>query len=79
MSPTSTSTNTSGTSTALNGNISYGNKSSSSKSNPAKAYQDVLTFKPIKEHQVVAGPLAAHLYSRGGTSDYSELTFKLLK
>lgn len=78
MSPTSTATNTSANSNAFNVNNSYGNKSSSSKTNSSKPYQEFLVFKAIKEHQVVSGPLSTHLYTRGG-ADYSELTYKILK
>lgn len=83
MSPTNSMTNTSTSSNALaitgglNGKAEVGK--GSSKVSQAKPYQEFLVFKPIKEHQIVSGPLSTHLYSRGGTNDYAELTFKLLK
>ena len=75
-SPTN-STNTSASSNAFNGN-GYSAKNTS-KTSTSKPYQEFITFKPIKDHQVVSGPLSTHLYSRGGVTDYSELSFKLLK
>lgn len=44
-----------------------------------KHLQDIVVFKPIKENQYVTGPPSAHLYPRGATADYTELTYKLLK
>ncbi|CAI2364080.1 unnamed protein product [Moneuplotes crassus] len=44
-----------------------------------KPYQEFVTFKPIKEHQVVSGPLSSYLFSRGFCTDYTELSYKLLK
>jgi len=78
-SPTSNSSNTSSSSNQINQTTVQINKTGTSKGSSIKAYQEFLTFKPIKEHQVVSGPLSSHLYSRGGNSDYSELSFKLLK
>jgi hypothetical protein len=78
MSPTNSTTNTSVSSSALAVTNSHGGKTST-KPSAMKPYQDFLTFKPIKDHQVVSGPLSSHLYSRGGVSDYAELSYKLLK
>lgn len=78
-SPTSNSSNTSASSNQVNQTAGQLGKASTSKGAAIKAYQDFITFKPIKDHQVVSGPLSSHLYSRGGNSDYSELSFKLLK
>jgi tubulin polyglutamylase TTLL5 len=77
-SPTSTSVNTSSSTVAVNVNNSYGNKNAV-KPSAVKAYQEFIFFKTIKEHQVCSGPLSSHLYTRGGSNDYAELTFKLLK
>ena len=77
-SPTSNSSNTSASSNQIN-QTAVQSKAVTSKGSNIKAYQEFINFKAIKEHQVVTGPLSSHLYSRGGTSDYSELTFKLLK
>ena len=78
VSPTN-STNTSANSNNLAVTGSYGGKTASSKTSATKPYQEFITFKPIKEHQVVSGPLSSHLYTRGGANDYSELSFKLVK
>jgi len=58
---------------------SYGNKSSGKNTSSGKSYNDFITFKPIKDHQVVSGPPSTHLYTRGTNTDYTELTYKLLK
>lgn len=77
-SPTNTSANSISSSVVINVNNSYGNKNAA-KPSAVKAYQEFIFFKTIKDHQVVSGPLSSHLYSRGGSNDYAELTFKLLK
>ena len=79
MSPTSSATNTTANSSVINVNNSYGNKNSSTKGSSLRAYQEFIYFRPIKESQVVSGPLSSHIYSRGGPNDYSELSYKLLK
>ena len=58
---------------------SYANKVSSKTTQPVKSYNEYLVFKPIKEHQFVSGPPSTHLYTRGNSTDYSELTYKLVK
>jgi len=80
VSPSNSTTNTSTTSNQMAVTGSYGGKPANpAKAASSKAYGEYIHFKPIKEHQVVSGPLSTHLYSRGGSNDYSELTFKLLK
>mmetsp|Transcript_26768 Transcript_26768/g.26679 ORF Transcript_26768/g.26679 Transcript_26768/m.26679 type:complete len:130 (-) Transcript_26768:7-396(-) len=58
---------------------SYASKSSTKAGTGAKSLQDYVSFRPIKEHQWVSGPPSTHLYTRGGSTDYSELSYKLLK
>ena len=77
-SPVNSTTNTSTSSNTLAVTGSHNGKTNPKSSN-SKPYHEFLEFKPIKEHQVVSGPLSTHLYSRGGVSDYSELSYKLLK
>lgn len=79
-SPTNNSANTNSSSYQADPKQNVTNsKSGSSKSSGIKPYQEFIHFKPIKEHQVVSGPVSTHLYARGPTTDYSELLFKLVK
>lgn len=66
-------------SAASNQNGSYGNKAGTKMAAGIKTYQEVVSFKPIKEHQYVTGPPSTHLYTRGAVTDYTEMTYKLLK
>ena len=85
MSPLTTSTNSSMTIGGMNTSSKFTKKdgtnysSKITKPSTIKPYGEFLSFKPIKEHQVVSGPLISHLYKRGGVNDYVELTYKLLR
>lgn len=59
---------------------SYGNKAAAAKGGVVqKSYTEFMTFKPIKESQFVSGPPSTNLYARGTATDYTELTYKLIK
>jgi hypothetical protein len=58
---------------------SYGNKAAAKGGVVQKSYSEYISFKPIKDHQLMSGPPSTNIYTRGATTDYTELTYKLIK